>query len=255
MSKRAIDDDSSSSEDIAHHDVKSHRQEQVQDSEKLITCSLPPHCNLRPKAYTLTEYEAHYQRQHVNVCYECDAELPTSLFLDLHLEEQHSPIFQAQIDRGESAFRCFVESCKSKFKSQTARRRHLETDHDYPASYRFNLVQKGLDRRVQSLLFPVKSNQPSRSYKKVESNVPAKVGVMTRAQRRAAEREAAGADQVMEIDKEEAKPDVKMKLETKSKQVDAKAEHAKAVAALFESLQIDSDASPVPDTIKFGHKR
>ena len=215
MSKRTLDESTDDEEPV--HDIQRTRQETSAD-DKVITCTLPPRCNLKPRKFNVAAYETHYQRDHVNVCYECDASLPSAHFLDLHLNEVHSPIFEARKERGEAVFRCFVESCPNVFSTITRRRRHLEYDHAYPAEYRFNVVQKGLNSYSQSLLYPAKTlSQPESVEPKPKPEVPE----LNRAARRALARGG--------------QKDTKMK-DPKPVVEDAKSEHARAVEALFKQF-------------------
>lgn len=298
MSKRglAIEDCSAEEETLeldTSHTVKLSRCDAEHNHEdRIITCSLPPRCNVKPRQFTVSEYEKHYQKQHVNICYECDAELPTEYFLDLHLEEAHSPIFQARLSRDEKVYRCFSQFCSELFASITSRRRHLEKVHSYPSEYRFNLVQKGLDGRAQSLLYQpppgriaAQQGDAPRPDASLNRN---KVGVMTRAQRRAQARSEAETPEQYENEKsameivpielgsqspsalsmtrKQAETRVRVK---NAKAVNPKAQHAKAIEDLFKSLEVSQDATKdeefmsddgndyvaVPTSIKFGHKR
>lgn len=177
MSKRVRYDESASSSSseegtsvtLENKRVESHHEklkrlqpidvpEQIESP--LVTCTLPPGCNTRPRHFWDTAtFEHHYTKYHCNVCHECHAKFPTSRYLDLHIQELHDPIWSVRLARGELVYGCFEERCPLTFASVSARRKHLIQVHDYPAEFRFNLVNKGITRHVKSLLFDAKSGQ------------------------------------------------------------------------------------------------
>lgn len=260
----------------------------------VVTCTLPPICNAKPhNFYKLDQFEAHYQKHHCHICHECLANFPTNQFLELHIEENHDPFFPARLDRGEKVYRCFSEYCSIRFSSSSSRRRHLENDHQYPPEFRFNIVQRGLGKRTQSLLYSVKT-QPGLDKEILQSSCLAsddRAGVpeteagratLNRAQRRAQAKQENEASELIMPPEDvmettfslESKADKK----TNPVRVDAKAEHAKAVQALFETLKDPDTLEPehalgedhdmddlasalsgakimVPTQIKFGSRR
>ncbi|CCG81752.1 Putative uncharacterized protein [Taphrina deformans PYCC 5710] len=231
-----------------------------------LTCTLPPLCNLKPRTfYDVGSFESHYQKYHCNICNECLARFPTNIFLDLHLEECHDPIWSARLARGEKMFRCFVKHCSVRFGSATSRRRHLETVHQYPSEFRFNIVTKGLNKNAKSLLYDQKVRTAIR--KNVQAPDRQMTGLtqeavlttemissgpgpesyrppMTRAQRRAAAR---AQEDIRALDKKEAQPEdhddavIDKYGDYSSPQVkkmqDARELHKQSVHDLFKALE------------------
>lgn len=61
-------------------------------------------CTLHPQILTFTtfdEYDAHYNKQHVNRCHECHKNFPSDHVLSLHIEECHDSFVAALRDKGE----------------------------------------------------------------------------------------------------------------------------------------------------------
>ena len=55
-----------------------------------LQCMLPPH---RPMSFsTQSEFESHYQKDHVTRCNACSKNFPTEHYLNLHIAENHDPI-------------------------------------------------------------------------------------------------------------------------------------------------------------------
>ncbi|KAK4961724.1 hypothetical protein LTR10_002215 [Elasticomyces elasticus] len=101
-------------------------------SSSAMRCSLPPH---KPQSFaTYTDYEAHYTQAHTNRCTECNTNLPSSHFLDLHIAENHDPLQASKRDKGEKTS-------------------HLVDKHGFPRNYDFFIVNTGVDGR-RSMLRP-----------------------------------------------------------------------------------------------------
>ncbi|PWN51362.1 hypothetical protein IE53DRAFT_342487 [Violaceomyces palustris] len=115
--------------------------------QPFIWCNLPPHPS--PLAFhSPSEFESHYHAQHAHTCtlsQRCSKTFPTSRFLDLHIEECHSPLSIQRMERGESIFSCFLEpdQCGESFLTPKERRKHLIESHGYPPNYFFSLPFKG----------------------------------------------------------------------------------------------------------------
>jgi hypothetical protein len=69
----------------------------VQNKE--MHCNLPPHQPLTLSS--ITDFETHYLKEHTNRCYECNANLPSSWLLELHISEKHDPIVAAKRSKEE----------------------------------------------------------------------------------------------------------------------------------------------------------
>lgn len=114
-------------------------------------------CTLHPQILTFTtfdEYDAHYNKQHVNRCHECHKNFPSDHVLSLHIEECHDSFVAALRDKGERTYSCFVEDCDRKCRDPSKRRRHLIDKHTYPRNFFFDVTRYGIDGR-QSLLCDV----------------------------------------------------------------------------------------------------
>lgn len=68
-------------------------------STTLINCLLPPHAALSFSTYD--EYDIHYKKSHLHRCVECERNLPTEHFLNLHIAENHDPLNEAKKARGD----------------------------------------------------------------------------------------------------------------------------------------------------------
>lgn len=87
---------------------------------------------------TLEKYEQHLLLDHKFACTACHRSFSNIRLLDMHLNEAHSPLFAAQIDRGMSCYKCCVAGCNILLSSNTARNTHLQQFHLYPTIYDFN---------------------------------------------------------------------------------------------------------------------
>lgn len=73
-------------------------------SEQAMKCSMPGHKEgLTFGSYE--EYATHYNSAHTNRCLECHKNLPSSLLLDIHIEECHDVFIAAKRDKGEKTVR------------------------------------------------------------------------------------------------------------------------------------------------------
>lgn len=114
-------------------------------------CMLPPH---KPLSFaTYDGFEAHYQKDHMNRCIECNKNLPTGHFLDLHIAEYHDPLTASKREAGEKTFACFVKDCDKVCSDWKKRRSHLVDKHGFPRNYDFLIVGHGIDGR-RSMLRP-----------------------------------------------------------------------------------------------------
>lgn len=67
-------------------------------------CSLPPHRDtLIFNSYS--EYEAHYNKDHMNRCHECHKNFPSAHLLNVHIEEFHDPLVIIRREKGEHTVR------------------------------------------------------------------------------------------------------------------------------------------------------
>lgn len=66
-------------------------------------CFLPPHPPLTFSTYD--DYNVHYNKSHVNRCAECQRNLPSDHFLDLHIAENHDSLVAARKAREEKTVR------------------------------------------------------------------------------------------------------------------------------------------------------
>ncbi|KAG4303648.1 hypothetical protein PCANB_000033 [Pneumocystis canis] len=127
--------------------------------QKTITCHLPSKCMRNPSVFlSFSAYEAHYQQQHCNVCYECGKVFPSQRMIELHFSEVHDPILCLKKERGERIFECFVEKCGKHFLNVKERKQHLISHHFYPKEYHFGVIYTGISSKDTSLLLPKKKN-------------------------------------------------------------------------------------------------
>ncbi|GAP89190.1 putative zinc finger protein [Rosellinia necatrix] len=113
-------------------------------------CSLPPHHEVLSFA-TYGDYEAHYNKSHMNRCAECCKNFPSEHLLNVHFEDCHDVFVAVKRDKGEYTYSCFVQGCDRKCRTPYKRRSHLIDKHMYPKNYFFALTKDGIDGR-QSLL-------------------------------------------------------------------------------------------------------
>ena len=79
-----------------------------------LQCSLPPH---PPMSFsTQSEFETHYQKDHVTRCNACGKNFPTEHYLNLHIAENHDPINEVLKQNNERIvllyfFLSFLELC------------------------------------------------------------------------------------------------------------------------------------------------
>lgn len=78
----------------------------------------------------IVELEAHYEAAHRHYCYSCSRPFPTSFLLDLHLTEQHDPLFKILAARNPFVYRCLLQYCNEKFDSPFSREQHLMAQHN-----------------------------------------------------------------------------------------------------------------------------
>ncbi len=118
------------------------------------------------------EYESHYNNEHVNRCFDCKKNFPSSHLLGIHIEDCHDPLVSVKREKGEHTvsrplpilpatskepgltllqYSCFVEDCERKCGTPDKRRRHLIDKHMYPRNFFFAITRDGVDGR-RSLL-------------------------------------------------------------------------------------------------------
>lgn len=87
--------------DEPHHPSKYLQQTLIQAPTGVtLKCSLPPHHE--PLDFpTIEEFETHYAKIHAHRCLECRKNFPTDHFLDLHINENHNPLREVRVARGE----------------------------------------------------------------------------------------------------------------------------------------------------------
>ncbi|KAJ4460066.1 putative Zinc finger protein [Paratrimastix pyriformis] len=79
--------------------------------------------------------EAHHHSVHENVCATCRRTYTTKRLLDLHLAENHDPIFTLLSAR-QPMYECPVDGCSnSKWATYEERARHLIIGHHYPRTF------------------------------------------------------------------------------------------------------------------------
>ncbi|KAF2148388.1 hypothetical protein K461DRAFT_232960 [Myriangium duriaei CBS 260.36] len=131
------------SQKIIHVDVD------VDPAPVMMTCTYPPHAPLFFASYS--QYEAHYELNHVNRCSECHKNFPTEMYLTLHIAESHDPITAIRRDRGEKTYACFVEGCEKACETWQKRRLHLIDKHKFPRDFEFFIVNDGVDGKSSML--------------------------------------------------------------------------------------------------------
>ncbi|KAK7106238.1 zinc finger protein 511-like [Littorina saxatilis] len=89
---------------------------------------------------SLLSYENHYNSVHRHTCITCHRNFPSSYLLEIHIQENHDPLFSILTAR-QSMYQCLVESCHEKFSTPDERRHHLIKAHHYPANFRFHRLQ------------------------------------------------------------------------------------------------------------------
>lgn len=87
---------------------------------------------------SLSDYEEHYESQHVFECAECGMVFSCNGLLDLHLKEVHDAFFAAALQRKQVHYSCLVHDCSDEFDSLSERYQHLQSQHGYPKWFRFH---------------------------------------------------------------------------------------------------------------------
>ncbi|KTW28888.1 hypothetical protein T552_01517 [Pneumocystis carinii B80] len=117
-------------------DLNEEEKREEEGAETVITCHFPTECMYQPRRFkSFSAYEAHYQKQHCNVCFECKKVFPSLRMMELHISEVHDPIFCLKKERGERIFKCFIESCQELFMNVKKRKKHLMREHFYPKAF------------------------------------------------------------------------------------------------------------------------
>ncbi|EMR11105.1 hypothetical protein PNEG_00703 [Pneumocystis murina B123] len=140
----------------------------VERAKPVITCHFPTECMHQPSSFmSFSAYEAHYQKQHCNVCFECRKVFPSLRMMDLHISEVHDPIFCLKKEKGERIFKCFIENCQELFINVKKRKKHLMREHFYPKAfsfldnnqyeYHFDVIYTGISSKDTSLLVSKKN--------------------------------------------------------------------------------------------------
>ncbi|CAL1548755.1 unnamed protein product [Lymnaea stagnalis] len=86
---------------------------------------------------SVAKYESHYHNSHNFKCATCKRTFVSNFLLDIHLQENHDSYFQILSPKIDM-YRCLVESCPLKFRTQELRKDHLVTQHKYPANFAFH---------------------------------------------------------------------------------------------------------------------
>ena len=82
----------------------------LQYADNAMRCSMPGHKEgLSFSSYE--EYAAHYNSAHTNRCLECHKNFPSSLLLDIHIEESHDAFVAARREKGEKTV-CYLTYVK-----------------------------------------------------------------------------------------------------------------------------------------------
>ncbi|KAI8049234.1 hypothetical protein BDF22DRAFT_600805, partial [Syncephalis plumigaleata] len=108
-----------------------------------IVCHEAPGCDRHPLSFWSTiDYEQHYRLAHWYRCETCRDRrvFPGEFWLQLHFTEFHDPQIAIRRERGEKTYQCYVEGCQRKFATPRTRRLHLVDAHQFPRSFRFDLV-------------------------------------------------------------------------------------------------------------------
>lgn len=89
---------------------------------------------------SLLNYENHYRSAHQHTCLTCHRAFPSEHLLDVHIQENHDPLFAILAER-QNMYQCLVESCGVKFPNPDDRRQHMIKVHCYPANFRFHRLK------------------------------------------------------------------------------------------------------------------
>ncbi|KAL8617835.1 hypothetical protein ACOMHN_040183 [Nucella lapillus] len=111
------------------------------DNERAVKDTIP--CSILGCMQTFTSllsYENHYKSAHGHTCVTCHRTFPSAYLLDIHIQENHDPLFAILAER-QPMFRCLVESCGDQFSAPDARRQHMVKAHSYPANFRFHRLR------------------------------------------------------------------------------------------------------------------
>ncbi|KAI8824989.1 uncharacterized protein EV422DRAFT_240598 [Fimicolochytrium jonesii] len=148
------DNDDNDDDDVIGTYQKYHRldQEEEQPVDQLTTPA-PLRCTITPSCAAISftsvsEYEAHHENNHVNVCDTCRKTLPTRRILELHIMEVHDSYFAVLTSRGQKMYACLDPACPKMFANQNARRLHLVAKHAYAPDYHFEVVVQGGEGEV-----------------------------------------------------------------------------------------------------------
>ncbi|KAJ1647891.1 hypothetical protein J3B02_001676 [Coemansia erecta] len=135
----------------SHSDISRQAHNSILQSAETpaIVCEQPP-CMGTVLCPTLLAFERHYDQMHRYVCSLCNAILPSSYWLDLHIDEIHDAFFDVRAKRGDCMFRCFLASCPKAFANADDRKRHMVHTHCFAASFNWRLVDTGMRQSDES---------------------------------------------------------------------------------------------------------
>jgi len=86
---------------------------------------------------SVSAYESHYHTCHHFTCATCRRVFSSDFMLDVHIQENHDSYFDILSSRIDM-YRCLVESCALKFRTQDLRKNHLVKEHKYPSTFAFH---------------------------------------------------------------------------------------------------------------------
>ncbi|KAH9509213.1 hypothetical protein Btru_046449 [Bulinus truncatus] len=86
---------------------------------------------------SIANYESHYYTSHNFRCVDCKRIFVSNFLLDIHIQENHDSYFKALCSR-IPMYRCLVENCTVKLRTETERQNHLVHHHKYPAKFSFH---------------------------------------------------------------------------------------------------------------------
>lgn len=83
---------------------------------------------------SMFDYNSHYNSNHRYSCIYCRKLLQSAHLLDLHLSETHDNYFEASSVK-KPMFKCFIESCQTRFWNSKERNDHCKEIHNISKSF------------------------------------------------------------------------------------------------------------------------
>lgn len=125
---------------------------------------------------SIADYEGHYNSFHRHSCSSCHRAFPSNYLLEIHIAENHDPLFQTLVASSKFMFRCLVEACPDKFTLEKERKDHLVKLHKYPSDFRFNRPSRKKKRAGKSAYLNMHVSEVSMEVDQVKGHHDERMG-------------------------------------------------------------------------------